>query len=120
MGQISTVEMIYSVFYHSIFNLPLSSGVTLASCKLKPFELLMRLIRLSLRRRTSPAEIIRSVCFQTITEEPEKKGQGKYIVASTNRCYYSENQIFCFSKSQIVTCRFFLGKKLFYSLQKKI
>ena len=35
------------------------------------------------------------------------------IVASTNTCYYSENQIFCFLKSRIVTCRFFLGEKLF-------
>ena len=29
------------------------------------------------------------------------------IVASTNTCYYSENQIFCFLKSRILTCRFF-------------
>ena len=35
------------------------------------------------------------------------------IVASTNTCYYSENQIFCFLKSRIVTCQFFLGKNLF-------
>ena len=41
------------------------------------------------------------------------------IVASTNMCYYSENQIFWFLKSRIVTCRkFFLGTKLFCLLSK--
>ena len=38
------------------------------------------------------------------------------IVASTNTCYYSGNQIFWFLKSRIVTChkmQFFLGKKTF-------
>ena len=36
------------------------------------------------------------------------------IVASTKTCYYSENQIFCFLKSQILTRQFFfLGKNLF-------
>ena len=36
------------------------------------------------------------------------------IVASRNTCYYSENQIFCFLKSWILTCLiFFLGTKLF-------
>ena len=35
------------------------------------------------------------------------------IVASTNTCYYSENQIFCFLKSRIVTCWFFFRKKPF-------
>ena len=29
------------------------------------------------------------------------------IVASTNTCYYSENQIFCFLKSRILTIRIF-------------
>ena len=29
------------------------------------------------------------------------------IVASTNTCYYSENKIFCFLKSRILTCQFF-------------
>ena len=42
-----------------------------------------------------------------------------HIVMSTNMCNYSENEIFWFSKSQIVTCRnFLLGKKLFYLLFK--
>ena len=37
------------------------------------------------------------------------------IVVSTNSCYYSEKQIFCFLKSRILTCCiFFLGIKLFY------
>ena len=41
------------------------------------------------------------------------------IVASTNTCYYWENQIFWSSKSRIVTCRrFFLGTKLFCLLSK--
>ena len=35
------------------------------------------------------------------------------IVASTNTCYYSEKQFFCFSKSRIVTCQFFFRKKTF-------
>ena len=53
-------------------DLPLSSGVTLAICKLIPLGVLMRLMRASFLKRTSPAEMIRSVCFQTITDEPEK------------------------------------------------
>ena len=41
------------------------------------------------------------------------------IVASRSTCYYSENQIFLFLKSRIVTCRkFFLGTKLFCLLSK--
>ena len=37
-----------------------------------------------------------------------------HIFMSTNMCNYSENEIFWFLKSQIVTCRnFLLGKKLF-------
>jgi len=41
------------------------------------------------------------------------------IVASTNTCYYSENQIFWFLKSRIVTCRnFFLGTKPICLLSK--
>ena len=41
-----------------------------------------------------------------------------HIVASTNTCYCSENQIFCFLKSQIVTCQFFcLGKYFFYAVK---
>ena len=37
-----------------------------------------------------------------------------HIVSSRSMCYYSENNNFCFLKSQILTCRiFFLGKKLF-------
>ena len=41
------------------------------------------------------------------------------IVASTNTCYYSGNQIFWFLKSRIVTCRkFFLGTKLFWLLSE--
>ena len=40
-------------------------------------------------------------------------------VASRSTCYYSENQIFWFSKSRIVTCRkFFLGTKLFCLLSE--
>ena len=39
------------------------------------------------------------------------------IVASTNTCCYSENQIFHFLKSQIVTCR--IGIKLFYLWRQK-
>ena len=41
---------------------------------------------------------------------------GQYrIVASRSTCYYSENQIFYFLKSRILTCRiYFLGTKLFY------
>ena len=35
------------------------------------------------------------------------------IVAIKSTCYYSENQIFCFLKSRIPTCRIFLGIKLF-------
>ena len=36
------------------------------------------------------------------------------IVACTNTCYYSENQIFCFLKSRILTCRiFFFRNKTF-------
>ena len=38
---------------------------------------------------------------------------GYRIVASTNTCYYSENQIFGFLKSRIVTWRFFFRKKIF-------
>ena len=42
-----------------------------------------------------------------------------WIVASTNMCYYSENEIFWFLNSRIVTSRnFFLGKKLFCLLSK--
>ena len=41
------------------------------------------------------------------------------IVASTNTCYYSENQIFDFLKSWILTCRiFFFGTKLFCLLSE--
>ena len=41
------------------------------------------------------------------------------IVASTNTCYYSENQIFHFLKSRILTCQnFFLGIKLFCLLSE--
>ena len=49
------------------------------------------------------------------------------IVPSRNTCYYSENQkirksenqIFCFLKSRILTCRiFFLGTKLFCLLSE--
>ena len=37
------------------------------------------------------------------------------IVASRSTCYYSENQIFCFLKSQILTlCIFLLGIEFFY------
>jgi hypothetical protein len=44
-----------------------------------------------------------------------RPGNKYSIVASTNTCYYSENHIFCFLKSWILTCRiFFLGIKLFY------
>ena len=59
---------------HPVFeiDLPLSSGVTLAICKLIPLGVLMRLMRASFLKRTSPAEMMRSVCFQTITDEPEK------------------------------------------------
>ena len=47
------------------------------------------------------------------------------IVSSRSMCYYSENQIFCFLKSWILTCRiFFLGTKLFclrrYKSEKKV
>ena len=36
------------------------------------------------------------------------------IVASRSTCYYSENEKFCFSKSQILTCRiFFFRNKTF-------
>ena len=38
---------------------------------------------------------------------------------SSNTCYYSENQIFDFLKSRILTCRiFFLGTKLFCLLSE--
>ncbi len=56
---------------------PLSSGVTLAMCRLIPFFSLISLMRESLRMRRSPAEMIRSVCFQTITDEPDREKQGR-------------------------------------------
>ena len=36
-----------------------------------------------------------------------RPGNKYSIVASTNTCYYSENHIFCFLKSRILTCRIF-------------
>lgn len=66
--------LLLCICVHPVFeiDLPLSSGVTLAICKLIPLDVLMRLIRASFLKRTSPAEMMRSVCFQTITDEPEK------------------------------------------------
>ena len=58
--------------------------------------------------------------------EPVQQDSFDYrIVASTNTCYYSENEIFLSLKSRIVTWRnFFLGKNLFAccpnELKKKI
>ena len=43
-----------------------------------------------------------------------------HIVMSTNMCNYSENEIFWFLKSQIVTwCNFFFRKKTFFCLLSK-
>ena len=51
-----------------------------------------------------------------------KHSNPKYrIVASTNTCYYSENQIFHFLKSRIVTCQiFFLEKNFLICEDRKI
>ena len=39
------------------------------------------------------------------------------IVASTNTCYYSENQIICFLMSWILTCRFFRKKPFLFVIR---